>query len=257
MEIADFDSFRDSLNIPTLCELNKPLFKKTFQDSGMLDAADKKCLKDDVEKIKWLYTLKPSTINIAPYADKEREYPEVAILHVVLSNSSKVKRIASFINRSIPYPLILLFTCEIEGQMSLAVSLADKRTNQVDKEKWVIGDQFITQWMSLLNQSTVKKKFLHSLAINKLSFTNFYVFYKSFIDRVIALNCAEHSGEFTLGVGDNIDRLAILKEMETLTSKKSEIASRLKKEKQMGRQVELNTQIKQINDKIAEIKSNL
>ena len=76
----------------------------------MLDAADKASLKDDIDKIRWLYTLKPSTINIAPYSDNERDYPEVAVLHFDLSGINRIKRIAQFVNRAIPYPLILLFT---------------------------------------------------------------------------------------------------------------------------------------------------
>ena len=45
--------------------------------------------------------------------------------------------------------------------------------------------------------------------------------------------------------------------IEKLKSEKSEIANKLKKEKQMGKQVELNTQVKKINDKIAQLTSNL
>ena len=48
--------------IPEKCFLNKTLFKKLFQENADLDITDKKALKDDIEKIRWLYTLKPSTI---------------------------------------------------------------------------------------------------------------------------------------------------------------------------------------------------
>ncbi len=259
--ISSFDSFLQSLDIPEACELNKPIYKKMFLDNGVLDATDKKCLKDDVDKIRWLYTLKPSTINIAPYNDNEREYPEVAILHVELSRPDRFKRVAHFVNRSIPYPLVLLFTCEIEGKANLSISLADKRINQADKEKWVIEDSIHTGWIDLDDQSEAESQFLNSLAINNLSFKNFFVFYKTLTDRVIAINCASHSGEYSLGNGsdecENQDRLALLKEIETLDTRKSELANKLKKEKQMGRQVELNTQVKMINDKITEITERL
>nr|MBC8556038.1 DUF4391 domain-containing protein [Candidatus Brocadiales bacterium] len=100
--VSDFDSFLLSLGIPNACKLNKSIYKKMFLDNGILDATDKKCLKDDVDKIRWLYTLKPGTINIAPYNDSEREYPEVAVLHIELSSPNRFKRVAHFINRSIP-----------------------------------------------------------------------------------------------------------------------------------------------------------
>ena len=165
MSISDFDSFLQSLDIPKACGLNKPIFKKMFIDNGVLDATDKTSLKNDIDKIRWLYTLKPSTINIAYYNDQEREYPEVAVLHIELSSPKRLKRIAHFINRSIPYPLILLFTCEIEGQSSLAIGLADKRINQADKEKWVIEDSIHTDWINLSNQSEAEAEFLASFKV--------------------------------------------------------------------------------------------
>jgi hypothetical protein len=261
MKITDFDSFLQNLGIPKICELNKPIYKKMFLDNGILDATDKKCLKDDVDKIRWLYTLKPSTINIAPYFDKEHEYPELAVLHLELSSPNRFKRIAHFINRSIPYPLILLFTCNIEDQASLAIYLADKRINQGDKEKWVIEDSIHTDWITLSEQSGAENQFLNSLAINNLSFTNFFNFYKALTDRVTAIQCASYSGEFLLDYNSsedgNQDRLTMLREIEKLYTQKSGVANKLKKEKQMGRQVEMNIQIKQISDKIAQFKGNL
>ena len=109
MTINTLDSFLQHLEIPKACELKKPVFKKLFLDNGVLDATDKKCLKDDVNRVRWLYTLKPSTINIASYNDSVREYPEVAVLQVELDSPNRIGRIAHFINRSIPYPLVPAF----------------------------------------------------------------------------------------------------------------------------------------------------
>jgi len=265
MTVNNFEAFLQSLEIPKACELNKPVFKKMFLDASdgkksVLDAADKTSLKEDVEKIRWLYTLKPNTINIAPYKDDEFEYPEVAVLHVELSSPNRVKRIAHFIHRAIPYPLILLFTCNIEKQENLMVAIAFKRINQADKDKWVIDDSIRTDWIDLSNASEAEAGFLSSLKLTGLPFNNFYFFYQAVAKRVIALICAEHSNEFLLDDDsdkESENRLEKLRELEKLTAKKSELANKLKKEKQMGKQVDLNTQIKNINDKIAKIKSSL
>jgi len=274
-----FEGFLEYLDIPISCELNKPIFKKMFSDATdgkkpILDATDKKALKDDVEKIRWLYTLKPNTINIAPYKDSEREYPEIAILHVELSdalsnknpisNKTTVKRIAHFINRAIPYPLVMLFTCENDGEQSLLLVLADKRINQADKEKWVIEDSIHTHWINLASVSVAEIAFFESLRITKLPFTNFFAFYQAIVERAVAIKCAEHSGNFSIENPNNpiqesarTARLEHLRELERLESKRSEISNKLKKIKQMGKQVELNTQIKKINDEIAKNKGSL
>jgi hypothetical protein len=81
---------------------------------------------------------------------------------------------------------------------------------------------------------------------------------------VVAVKCAEHSGIFSIEKAatssqktSSTARLDKLRELERLGTQRSEISSRLKKEKQMGKQVELNTKIKKINDKIANIKGSL
>lgn len=261
-----FEDFLQNLAIPPSCALNKPVYKKLFLDASdgkksLLDATDKACLKDDINKIRWLYTLKPATINIAPYSDNERDYPEVAVLHFELSNSSRVKRIAHFVNRAIPYPLILLFTCDMDSQPHLALSVADKRISQADQEKWVIEGSLITHWIKLNTPSDTDHAFLQSLTINNLSFRDFFDFYKSVSERVIAINCASHSGAFSIESGQaqdaGVDRLEKLRALEKLELKKSKLSNKLKKEKQMGKQVELNTQVKKINDEIGQIKAGL
>lgn len=259
MTPGTLEAFIDHLSIPRSCELNKPVFKKLFLENGVLDIADKTALKDDVDKIRWLYTLKPATINVAAYVDSERDFSEIAVLQVELKSAKRLKRIANFMQRSIPYPLILLFTQE--NQVCLSVS--DKRINQADKEKWVVEDILYADWIDLAAPTLAQAAFLEDCTINSFSFANFLSFYKSLTERVIAINCAAHSGRYERDMADNIEnkpsesRLERLRELEKLNLQKTEIANKLKKEKQLGRRVEMSTQIKKINDEILKIKENI
>lgn len=259
MTLGTLGAFIDHLSIPKSCELNKPVFKKLFLENGILDIADKAALKDDVDKIRWLYTLKPATINIAAYVNSERDFSEVAILQIDLTSTKRLKRIATFMQRSIPYPLVLLF---VQGNQ-VCLSVADKRINQADKEKWVVEDILHTGWIDLAAPTAVEATFLEDCNINSFSFANFLSFYKNLTDRVIAINCASHSGRYEQGTADNIEskpnegRLERLRELEKLNLKKAEIVNKLKKEKQLGRQVELNTQIKKINDELEKIRETI
>ncbi|MGO4814226.1 DUF4391 domain-containing protein [Cupriavidus sp. 2MCAB6] len=259
MTPGTLEAFIDHLSIPRSCELNKPVFKKLFLENGVLDIADKTALKDDVDKIRWLYTLKPATINIAAYVDSDRDFSEIAVLQVELISAKRLKRIATFMQRSIPYPLILVFSQDNQ----VCLSIADKRINQADKEKWVVEDILYTDWIDLAAPTLAQATFLEDCNINSFSFTNFLSFYKSLTERVIAMNCATHSGRYERGTTDNIEskqsegRLERLRELEKLNLQKIEIANKLKKEKQLGRQVELNTKIKQINDVIEQFKESI
>lgn len=259
MTPGTLEAFIDHLSIPGSCELNKPVFKKLFLENGVLDIADKTALKDDVDKIRWLYTLKAATINVAAYVDSERDFSEIAVLQVELTSPKRLKRVANFMQRSIPYPLILLFAQENQ----VCVSVSDKRINQADKEKWVVEDPLYTDWIDLAAPTAAQAAFLEDCNINSFSFANFLSFYKSLTERVIAINCAAHSGRYERDMVDNIEnkpsesRLERLRELEKLNLQKTETANKLKKEKQMGRQVELNTKIKQINDVIEKIRESI
>lgn len=246
--------FLNSLGIPPKCFLNKTLFKKLFLASGMLNVTDKKALKDDIDKIRWLYTLKPSTINIAPYKDQTREYDEVAILQIDLSSATRVKRIALFVNKAIPYPLILIFT---HGDM-IALSVADKRLSQADKAKWVVEDGWITPWFNTSAPSQSENQFMMDIAIKNLSFLNFHAFYSDVKNCVIALYASEQTGQYSIAKGTAADtRIEIVEALEALEQDKIEVQNRLKKEKQMGRQIELTTSIKRMADQINDLKQQL
>ena len=116
-------------------------------------------------------------------------------------------------------------------------------------------------WLNFSDQSESESEFLNSLKVTALPFADFWRFYQALMERVIAINCANHSGDFKLDVHGTSDqgdgRLKKLRELERLGVQKAEIANKLKKEKQMGRQVDLNTKVKNINDRIAEIKGSL
>ena len=203
--------FLDSLGIPPKCFLNKTLFKKLFLESDMLDITDKKTLKDNIDKIRWLYTLKPSTINIEPLKNQTREYDEVAILQIDLSSATRAKRIASFVNKAIPYPLILVFT----HVGMVALSVADKRLSQADKAKWVVDDGWMTPWFNPNAPSQSERQFMTDIAIKNLSFLNFYAFYSDVKSRVIALNSAQRSGAYAVTTKTDTDaRLKSLKRID-------------------------------------------
>ena len=235
----------EKLAIPEACKLDKPVFKKLFLENTDLNVTDKKALKDDVSKIRWLYTLKPATINITAFADETCEYTEVAVLTIGLSNEVRVKRIAEFIHKAIPYPLILIFSYRDK----FCIGVADKRINQADKSKWVVEDSALTEWIDAHAPTRPQADFMEDCAIQYLAFSNFLAFYGSFRDRVIAVNTANRTGTYRLETPErSAHRLDRLQAIERIERELVELRARLKKEKQMARKIDLNTKIKQCKD---------
>ena len=244
----------NTMAIPAACELNKPVFKKMFLENGELDATEKKALSNDIERIRWLYTLKPNTINIPKFEDGNVEYQEVAVLQVDLTSPARAKRIASFINKAIPYPLLLIFS----HSGTFAVSVANKRINQADKEKWVIDEEWMTDWISESSPSNIQSKFTEDCALKNLSSLNFYAFYQDMVSRVVALNAASRSGVYEAPTREKTDARRIqLREIAELERQAAELRTALKQESQFNRKLELNMAIKERTDAIKRLEQVL
>ncbi|QTE85135.1 MULTISPECIES: DUF4391 domain-containing protein [Shewanella] len=281
--LAQFEAFLEDLNVPDSCVLNKPLFKKMFQEHADLDAKDKKALKDDVDKIRWLYTLKPSTINIAPFSDDLRDYGELAFLVVELSSAKNAERIGQLINRAIPYPTVIFFVLserkavesstpsateendesdvtgreyEAENENTneqLALCLADKRINKVDKEKWVIEAMQLSPWLSLASMTESEQQFLNSLIFTGLPHSNFWQFYQAIMARVQALQCAHISGRFHLASSEVTQQQADqLNRYRSIENDIKKLRAQIK-QAEFSQQVVLNTQIKQQEQRLKQI----
>ena len=77
---------------------------------------------------------------------------------------------------------------------------------------------------------------------------------------MIALACAEHTGHYSLEIPNGLsadERVIKLDQLEKLQQEKSELAGKLKKEKNLGTQVQLNTEIRKIVTRIEEIKKEI
>ncbi|NLN42781.1 MAG: DUF4391 domain-containing protein, partial [Methanosarcina sp.] len=202
---------------PEASDLGKRVFKKHFFENATLTPADKKSLQDDVGTITWQYTLKPSTIQIKPYTDEQREYLEVAVLEITLRSPRNYKRLAEVIHRAIPYPLLLVFiqnseagSDELEDDENLedmpreteskvALSVAPKRFSQAEKGAVVVEEFFTTGWIDLEKISDIEQAFLDTLNLSNLPHTHFLAFYSALMDRFIAFDCASLTGKYLLG----------------------------------------------------------
>ena len=250
------EALYEKMMIPESCRLGKRVYKRLFHENAKLNATDKKALSDDVDTILWQYTFKPTTIPIQPYEDDQREYHEVALLQVNLKQTGRVNRLAEIVHRAIPYPLFVVFVFD----MTCSINLAYKRFSQAEKEAVVAEGFQATGWIDLSNPMEIQVAFLDSLDISTWPHTHFFAFYRAAMDRVIALACAEHTGHYSLEIPGGLsadDRVNKLKQVEKLQQEKSELQGKLKKEKNLGTQVQLNTRIKQITDRIKAIKSEL
>ena len=249
------DVLYDAMAIPETCHLGKRVFKRLFHENAELNTTDKKAFQEDIDTIIWQYTFKPSTIPIQAYEDDQREYQEVALLQVNLKTQKRVGRIAEVMHRAIPYPLVVVFAF---GTMC-ALSLAHKRFSQAEKGAIVVEEFIITNWIDLSAPTLVQQAFLGSLAISTLPYTHFFTFYSALVDRLIAVECARLSGEYRLesAAAKRQNRRKQLADCHELEVMIAEYKASIKKETQFNRQVELNTQIKRLEQRLLRMGAEL
>ncbi|MEA5050752.1 MAG: DUF4391 domain-containing protein [Oscillospiraceae bacterium] len=226
----------EKLNIPAACGVDKPIYKKMFYDNADLSRADKALFTDVIDKVTWVYCLKPESIPIKPYRDETRDYPEVEVLEVALTAEKGLRRIAEIIMRAIPYPMLLIFRLGEQAQ----VWAAHQRFNLSDSEKVTLEEFVSTDWL------TDDSPLWAALDAQKQRFTNFFDFYTDWVDAISIYHaqCTIHNcGSVTGAEARNL-----LAEQAQREAKIAALRAEMKKETQFNRKVELNMEIKRLGE---------
>ena len=222
------------LNIPDSCFIGNTIYKKLFYENADLSTKDTSLFTDTISKITWLYCLKPETINISAYKDEVREYPEVEVIEVLLHKDYKLNRIAEIIMRTIPYPMVLIF--RLEGKVKFYV--AHHRTNQSDSSKNTIEEFISTDCLE--SDSALFAK----LDIKQMRFTSFYTLYSDIVDAISVYNLSVIMPTDDTITGEKAREITA--KVEEIEQKIISLRSKLHKESQFNRKMELNIEIKRL-----------
>ena len=224
----------DFLKIPDSCFIDNTIYKKLFYENADLSTSDKSLFTDTISKITWINCLKPETINIPAYKDEVRDYPEIEVIEVLVHKDYKLKRIAEIIMRTIPYPMVLIFKLEAKRKLYVA----HQRTNQNDSSKNTIEEFIATDWLE--SDCALFAK----LDIKQMRFTNFYALYSDIVDTISIYNLST-----IMPTDDNItgaEARELSAQIEDIEQEITSLRARLKKESQFNRRMELNIEIKRL-----------
>ena len=242
------EDFFESLNFPASTYVGKKLDKKEFLENFSLNINDRKLLSQNIDRITLENILNQDTINITPFLDEERDYSEIAIIKVKISNKEKLKSINNIIQQ-IPYSLIVFYAFQNE----ISLCLSPKRINKADSSKLVVEEVHFSKWIDFSNLTNIDKTFLQSLNINNHPFTNLLAFYESFIDKLISYNASKYIG--ILATSKDIKE--ILEEIQKIEAQITEVKNKIKKETNFNDKVNMNLELKKLNDKLKSLKEDL
>ena len=236
----------DYMNISEECRINKTVFKKMFYENATMNSLDKETFKKDIDKITIKYSLKEEYLNIPKFNDDELNYDEIEILEVNLINDIKYERICEIIQKTIPYPMILVLT--YNGKV--LINAAYKRVNKNDVEKNTVIKYIYSNWISFDNANNNEQQFLNSISISKLSYSNMYKLYCSFVQKIDVLNTSQIAGAFDELENRNIEEIQkIQSKILDIDNEIEKLSNLIDREEQFNRRVELNIKIKKYEAK--------
>lgn len=232
--------------------LGRKLDKKMFYDNGDLSKEDKKIFIEYIDKIEMSYILNSSTLNIAPFINNEYYYEAIVYLNVKLKQQDKIDKISKIINNNIPNPLVIIY----EFDKEYCISTAIKRLSKTDKNKTVVEESNITNWLNINSLTENDTKFIDSISLRKIPYTNLFDFYKTINDKIYIFKISDNMG----GYEDISDKKAleeskqILEKIEKLEDELNRTIKKLKKESQFNKKMDLNIKATSLDKKIKELK---
>lgn len=180
-----------------------------------------------VGKIIWAYKLAPETINLPARPNVK----EIEIFEIMLKGDDLDHNILKSIDKAIVHPII--FHVIKDGQIQ--VIAAYKRPSEADSHKWVIGDNyFSTVWQPI---DTLREPLPVALDMAAL--------YERLLRSIMPLPARDREE-----LAKQVERLSLimLKEKE-----QKKLKTRIDKEKQFNRKVEMNTKLRNLESDIKKL----
>ena len=228
------------LNVPTESIYRQFIPKKQFYSHGDLTTAEKNLFVNNIERLTLYAQLTRANTNIPVYKDDQRTYEEVTVFLLELRSKENLQRIVRTIMDTIPYPMILV----AKDLDSYSFYGAHQRDNLVDQSKIILEEMYHTDFIS------EDHDFIKQLDYKKLNKMNFYQLYDNYIQQLIAHNLEKRKIK---QVDNQAEVLAAIEEKEEQIQL---LRNKLKKEKHFNKKMELNMQIKKIEQELKRMEDN-
>lgn len=181
-----------------------------------------------IAKITWAYKLAPETINLTARPGVQ----EIEIFELMLKGDDLDHNILKSIDKAIVHPIIFHV---IKGQQ-IKVMATYKRPSEADSHKWVIGEMYLaSDWMPL---DADKQPLPIALDMANL--------YERLLREILPIDAREDE-----------ELLNQIERFEKILSKENEqkrLESRIDKEKQFNRKVEVNAKLRMLASDIQKLK---
>lgn len=236
------DHLIQALGLPESTRLNQRVPKKLLAEQDVATPADRRQIQDGVDEVIWLAALKPHLIGVPAYEDHDRQYLELAVLHMTLKPGTKPGRLVELLHRAVPYPVLLL----TRSEASISISLAHLRRSQAEADKTVLDGDLLAVTLPTEPHNAALAGFSTAFSLAQQPQADLYALYQGWMDTVAALDIARETGRFqpSLTRAQAADRHQALQQCRELQARLQQLRSQAQKERQVARQVALNQELR-------------
>lgn len=211
------------ISYPKQATFGRSLPKNKIYEHSGANTRLKDLFVGQVEQIVWQYKLAPETINLPA----KPGVPEIQVFAIQLKTTELNLDVLRCIDGAVQFPII--FELSFDGRTQVVA--AYKRPNESDTSRWVLSDYFATGWLPSDVQRTAMPL---ALELGSL--------YEQVLQRLIPLPTRQKES-----LADLVARV------EQVNAKQREVektASKLAKEKQFNRKVEINADLRKLKTEL-------
>lgn len=216
------------LGLPKSTEYGRRIPKQKFYENIAVTPALRRAFTEQVEAIYWRNKVAPSTVNLAEGA----EVAEIEIFEIKLRAAELDENVLRQIDRAVPYHII--FILEYEGRYRAAVGYKEAaatgaspfKVSQYYYTGWTDGEESLPLRLEGLTMDAAYENFVRQTA-----------------GEALAANCGETLKE-------SVERQ---KQAEQLRKKIAALESRMRKERQLNRRMEINAELKKLKKIMEEL----
>ena len=216
------------IGLPQSTEFNKRIPKQKFYENLTVNASLKQLFVDQIKTIYWRNKISASTVNIT----EGKEVKEIEVFEITLISDNMDEGILKQMDKEIPYHILYLL--EFNGKYQAWIGY--KEEAQSGSSAFKVNNYYHTDWLQVDNLP-VKLDGLSTDAV-----------YENFVRQIAGRR---------LGKPTSVESLKELVEKDlrkqALEKKIAFLKTKIKREKQFNKQVQLNDELKQLTKSLEEL----
>ena len=212
------------INLPRSTEFNKRIPKQKFYEKLNVTPALKRSFIDQIKTVIWRNKIAESTINIAP----GKTVTEIEIFEIQLNSSELDTDVLKLIDKEIPYHIVFILSYEGKYQAWTAYKEETVSGNSAFK----VDTYYHTEWLEEENLPL------------KADGLDIDMVYENFVRQI--------AGDALKNVNDESLKESVEREKrrEQLKKQIAVLETKIRKEKQFNKQVEMNGQLKRLKKEL-------